>query len=292
MRAGDVTLAARVDGFLRRLEESASPHTRRAYAGDLAALLDFCRREGIASPSDLDHRALRGFLADLHGKGLRKSSVARRLAATRAFLRHLVREGDLSADPSRTLRTPKHRRPLPAQLGESDVDRLIAAARTPRDRAILETLYGGGLRVGELVGLDGDDLDLRSGVARVRGKGRKERLCPLGDAAVAALRGHLEERPGGGDPRPVFRNRRGGRLTARSVHRLLRECALRAGLPPGVKPHTLRHSFATHLLDRGADLREVQELLGHRNIATTQIYTHVSLQRLKKVYERAHPRAQ
>jgi len=286
-----VTLEAHLDRFLAKLRESASPHTLRAYRGDLSALLDYCRRTGVAAPRDLTHRSLRGFLAELHGKGLRKSSAARRLAAVRSFLRELVREGALATDPSRALRTPRHRRPLPANLGESDVDRLIAQARSPRDRAILETLYGGGLRVGELVGLDRDDLDLEAGVARVRGKGRRERLAPLGDAAVRALEAHLATRAPGADPRPVFRNRLGSRLTARSVHRLLLACAAAAGLPPGVKPHTLRHSFATHLLDRGADLREVQELLGHKNIATTQIYTHVSMERLKRVYDKAHPRA-
>ena len=202
-----------------------------------------------------------------------------------------MREEILDGDPSRGLRTPSWRRPLPIHLAEEEVGRLIDAAKTERDRAILETLYGGGLRVSELVGLDLDDLDLRHGIARVRGKGRKERLAPLGGSAVRALGAYLESRPRVDDPRPVFLNARGGRLTARSVHRLLRSCALRGDLDPRTTPHTLRHSFATHLLDRGADLREVQELLGHANIATTQIYTHVSMERLKKVYETSHPRA-
>jgi integrase/recombinase XerC len=234
---------------------------------------------------------LRGFLVALNGKGLSRATVARYLAAARSYTRFLAREGILAKDPARALRAPSGRRPLPLHLGEQDVGRLVEAADAPRDRAILETLYGGGLRVSELVGLDRDDLDLRAGVARVRGKGRKERLAPLGTAAVRALRDYLDGRPAVADPRPVFLNRHGSRLTVRSVHRLLGAAALRAGVDPRTTPHTLRHSFATHLLDRGADLREVQELLGHRNIATTQIYTHVSVERLKKVYDRAHPRA-
>jgi integrase/recombinase XerC len=202
-----------------------------------------------------------------------------------------MRERVFASDPARALRTPAHRRPLPIQLAESEVDALIDAAPSPRDKAILETLYGGGLRVSELVGLDRDDVDLRNGVARVRGKGRKERLAPLGGAATRAIAAYLAQRPKVPDPRPVFLNRSGERLGVRSVHRILRACALRADIDLRTTPHTLRHSFATHMLDRGADLREVQELLGHKNIVTTQIYTHVSMERLKRVYEKAHPRA-
>ena len=197
----------------------------------------------------------------------------------------------LDADPARSLRTPSHRRPLPVHLSEDEVGRLIDAAGNARDAAILETLYGGGLRVSELVGLDRDDVDLRAGVARVRGKGRRERLAPLGGASTRAIRDYLASRGRVADPRPVFLNRAGGRLTTRSVHRLIQRCALKAGVDARTTPHTLRHSFATHMLDRGADLREVQELLGHKNIVTTQIYTHVSLERLRKVYEESHPRA-
>jgi len=280
-----------ISRYLRRLRESASPHTLRAYAQNLETFAAFCDGEGVRHPKEITHRFLRGFLVDLNGRGLARSSVARYVAAVRAFTRQLVRENVLATDPARALRTPSHRRPLPLHLGEDEVARLIDAAQSARDRAILETLYGGGLRVSELVGLDRADLDLGRGIARVRGKGRKERLSPLGRAASRALREYLGARPKGADPRPVFVNLKGGRLTARSVHRLLRDCAVRAGVDPRTTPHTLRHSFATHLLDRGADLREVQELLGHKNIATTQIYTHVSMERLKKVYERAHPRA-
>lgn len=286
-----MNLARHSARFLARLRESSSPHTLRAYRIDLREFLAFCDAEGVSGAREIGHRLLRAFLASMGEKGLQKSTIARRLAAVRALCRHLVREGALEADPSRALRSPRRSRPLPVHLGESEVDRLLSAARNPRDRAILETLYGGGLRVSELVGLDRDDIDFRSGVARVRGKGRKERLAPLGSAAVASLQEYLRVPAKGADPRPVFRNRAGDRISARSVHRLVRATALQAGVDPRSRPHTLRHSFATHLLDRGADLREVQELLGHKNIATTQIYTHVSMERLRKVYEQAHPRA-
>jgi integrase/recombinase XerC len=256
---------------------------------NLGLFATYCEAEGIRKPAQVTHRFLRGFLVELNGRGLAKSSVARYVAAVRSFTRFLAREGAIESDPARALRSPSPRRPLPLHLGEDEVSRLIDAATGERDRAILETLYGGGLRVSELVGLDRDDV--RDAVARVRGKGRKERLAPLGRAAAAAIDAYLAARPRPADPRPLFLNAQGRRLSDRSVHRLLKACALRAGLDPRTKPHTLRHSFATHLLDRGADLREVQELLGHASIATTQIYTHVSMERLRKVYERAHPRA-
>jgi len=280
-----------IERFLSRRRESASLHTLRAYRQNLLALADYCRKRGVKHPRELTHRLLRGFLVELNQAELKKATIARYLAALRALTRFLVREGVLKSDPALALRTPGHRRPLPIHLSEEEVERLIDAALRPRDRAILETLYGGGLRVAELVGLDRDDLDLKHGIARVRGKGRKERLAPIGRAAVQSIREYLSRRPRTADPRPVFLNRQGNRLTARSVRRLIGACALKAGIDPRTTPHTLRHSFATHLLDRGADLREVQELLGHKNIATTQIYTHVSMERLKKVYEKAHPRA-
>jgi integrase/recombinase XerC len=280
-----------IERFLKRRRESASQHTLRAYRQNLLALADYCRRQGIKHPRELTHRMLRGFLVELNQAGLKKATIARYLAALRALTRFLLLEGVLKSDPALALRTPGHRRPLPIHLSEEEVDRLIDAAPGPRDRAILETLYGGGLRVAELVGLDRDDLDLKHGIARVRGKGRKERLAPIGRAAVKSIRAYLSKRPSAADPRPVFLNRQGNRLTARSVRRLIGACALRAEIDPRTTPHTLRHSFATHLLDHGADLREVQELLGHKNIATTQIYTHVSMERLRKIYQEAHPRA-
>jgi len=285
-----VTLERWAARFLSRFAQRASPHSLRAYRHDLDALLAFCRAQKAEGPAALTHRLLRAHVAALAARGLKRSTVARHLAAVRAFTRFLGREGALGADPARALRAPRAPRALPLHLGEAEVDRLIEAAAPPRDRAILETLYGGGLRVAELVGLDRDDLDLRRGVARVRGKGRKERLAPLGSRAVAALQACLARRPAGADPRAVFLNRGGARLGARSVHRLVKRAALRAGVDPRARPHTLRHSFATHLLDRGANLREVQELLGHKNVATTQIYTHVSLERLRETVRAAHPR--
>jgi len=280
-----------IDDYLARLEGTSSPHTVRAYRQNLGSFYDWCASQGVRRGRDLNHRHLRGFLVELNQRGVARSTVGRYLAAIRSFTRHLAREGILERDPGTAVRTPSQRRALPVHLSEDEVGRLIDAARCARDRALLECLYGGGLRVSELVGLDQDDLDLVRGIARVRGKGAKERLSPLGRAATRAIRDWLEERPRTEDARPVFLNAKGGRLSARSVHRIIRSCAGRAGVDARTSPHTLRHSFATHLLDRGANLREVQELLGHKNIATTQIYTHVSMERLKKVYDSAHPRA-
>ncbi len=284
-------LGKAIRGYLAVLEPASSPHTSRAYAQNLEVFRRFAEEAGVHHPRDLTRRLLRAFLAELHGRALKRPSIARYLAAVRAFVRHLIRRNVLRQDPSVALRAPRHRRPLPLQLGEEEIGQILAAAATPRERALLETLYGGGLRVSEAVGLDRDDLDLARGVARVRGKGRKERLAPLGSAAIAALRDHLAQRPARGDPRPVFLGTRGARMGPRAVHRVIVACAARAGVDGRTRPHTMRHSFATHLLDRGADLREVQELLGHKNIATTQIYTHVSMERLRRVYEKAHPRA-
>jgi len=281
----------RIEDFLARLEETSSPHTVRAYRQNLEAFAEWCGGEGLTRPSQITHRHLRGFLVALGERDIARATIGRYLAAVRSFTRYLTREGVLDRDPGAAVRTPTQRRPLPVHLGEEEVDRLIAAAGNSRDTAILECLYGGGLRVSELVGLDVDDVDLGRGIARVRGKGAQVRLCPLGGAAVRTLKRYLKERPKSEDPRPVFLNAKGGRLSDRSVRRVIRRCAEQSGVDPRTSPHTLRHSFATHLLDRGADLREVQELLGHKNIATTQIYTHVSMERLKKVYEDAHPRA-
>jgi integrase/recombinase XerC len=280
-----------IEDYLARLQETSSPHTVRAYRQNLGAFREWCEEQGVRRGRDLNHRHLRGFLVELNRRGVARSTVGRYLAAIRSFTRHLTREGVLDRDPGSAVRTPSQRRALPVHLSEEEVDRLIGAADGARDRALLECLYGGGLRVSELVGLDRDDLDLGRGIARVRGKGAKERLSPLGRGATRAIREWLAERPRSEDQRPVFLNAKGGRLTTRSVRRIIRTCAERAGVDARTSPHTLRHSFATHMLDRGANLREVQELLGHKNIATTQIYTHVSMERLKKVYDSSHPRA-
>ncbi|HEY8505348.1 MAG TPA: tyrosine recombinase XerC, partial [Gemmataceae bacterium] len=286
------------------LERNASAHTVKSYREDLTQALAFFRERlggGSPPPQRLSARLLRAYVAWLHEQGYARSTVARRLAAVRAWCRFLCREGVLSANPADGLRGPRLRRKLPHFLTAAEVERLLAAPRadTPlgaRDRAILETLYSAGLRVGELCRLDLKDTDPDEGVLTVRGKGRRERLALLGTAARAAVRDWLRHRPGvlgerARDAGAVFLNRRGGRLTPRSVGRLLAKYLALAGLDPRTSPHTLRHSFATHLLDAGADIRGVQELLGHRNLTTTQIYTHVTTQRLQESYRKAHPRA-
>jgi integrase/recombinase XerC len=239
-------------------------------------------------------------VAWLHEQGYAKTSMARHIAAVRSFCRFLCRQGVLEANPADGLRGPRQDKKLPHFLNEKDIARLLEtpAADAPmgrRDRAILETLYSAGLRVAELTGLNVDDVDLDSGLATVRGKGKRERLALLGPQATAALKLWLTERdlvePQLPSQKGVFLNKRGTRLTTRSVGRLLEKYLALAGLDPRTSPHTLRHSFATHLLDRGADIRSVQELLGHRSLSTTQIYTHVTTHRLRESYQKAHPRA-
>jgi integrase/recombinase XerC len=237
----------------------------------------------------------------MHEAGYAKSSIARRMASLRSFFRFAQREGHVSANPAKPLRNPRPERVLPHCLTTDEIQRLLEApsSRRPlglRDRAILETMYSAGLRVGELIALRDQDLDLEAGLARVRGKGRKERLAHLGSYALKALRHWLSVRQlatpdAAGGTAPVFTNRFGRRLTTRSVGRMLEKLLAQTGLDKRTTPHTLRHSFATHLLDRGADIRSVQELLGHKSLVTTQIYTHVSTAGLRAAYERAHPRA-
>jgi integrase/recombinase XerC len=292
--------------FLRHLalEKNASAHTVKSYREDLTQALDFFRsRHGgrTPPPAQLTTRLLRGHLAWLHEQGYARSTIARRLAAIRSWCRFLCRQGVLSANPAAGLRGPRQDRKLPHFVSREDMVRLLETppAGTPlglRDRAILETLYSAGLRVGELVGLDLGDVDLAGGLATVRGKGRRERLALLGPPAVEAIGRWLPVREALAGPRAaslpaLFLNKNGTRLSARSVGRLLEKYLAVAGLDPRTSPHTLRHSFATHLLDAGADIRSVQELLGHRSLATTQVYTHVSTQRLRDSYHQAHPRA-
>jgi len=291
-----------IDHFLHRMavEKGASEHTLRAYATDLRMFAEFLAGRGRAL-TDADVRDVRGFLASLQIAGLARSTVARRTAAVRSFFKFLVRDGIQKTNPTSALRTPRRERKLPSFLTISEVTQLLEAPDVAgwtglRDRAILETLYGAGLRVSELVGLDHEDVDLSSGLLRVRGKGKKERIVPAGRCAVAAIRDYLAaaeaHAPRGRDPYAVFVNARGGgRLTARSVRRVMRKYLLQTGLNPDLSPHALRHSFATHMLSNGADLRAVQELLGHKNLSTTQVYTHLSHEHLKKTYEAAHPRA-
>jgi integrase/recombinase XerC len=292
--------------FLRylALEKNASAHTVKSYREDLTQALEFFRqRLGNDRPQvgQLSTRLLRAHLAFLHEQGYARSTIGRRLAAVRSWCRFLRRQGLLAANPADGLRGPRQDKKLPHFVSREDMARLL---ETPprelplgvRDRAILETLYSAGVRVSELTGLDLADVDLDGGLATVRGKGKRERLALLGPQAVDAVRLWLDQRAALAGPRAakqpaLFLNHRGSRLTSRSVGRLLEKYLAQAGLDPRTSPHTLRHSFATHLLDAGADIRSVQELLGHRSLGTTQIYTHVSTQRLRESYHKAHPRA-
>ncbi len=282
-----------------RNERQSSPHTVRCYEDDLVQFQAYLAGSvgDSADPTEADARRLRGFSAWLNGRGYAPSTIARRLASLRSFFRHQRRTGAIKADPIGGLRNPKQPRRLPKLLRAEDVIRLLDSIPVDtvaglRDRAMFETLYGGGLRVGELVGLDGGDLDEEQGLVRVRGKGRRERLCPIGPVAMGWIARYRPARSPKlpGEP-ALFLNLKGTRLTARSVGRLMESHLLRLGLDPASSPHTLRHSFATHLLDGGADLRSVQDLLGHRSLTTTQIYTHVTRERMIDAYNDAHPRA-
>ncbi|MFH1023132.1 MAG: site-specific tyrosine recombinase/integron integrase [Planctomycetota bacterium] len=287
---------ARMERFLDHLdrERNFSPETLRAYRADLEAFF----REVKIPIEAVDRLALRGYLAALQARGLGKSSVARKAASLRSFFKFLARERLVPANPTLALRAPRRDSRLPKVLAENETTALIEGVTGSkeadlRDRAILETLYSAGVRVGELVGISLGDIDLVGEVIRVRGKGKKERLAPLGQPAIRALSAYLAARgiaPNLRGDKPLFTNLRGGRLTDRSVRRVLLRRLLETGVAR-ISPHGLRHSFATHLLDRGADLRLVQELLGHAHLSTTQIYTHISRSRLKQVYDKAHPRA-
>ena len=286
--------------FLRHLdrERNASPHTLRAYGQDLAQFLAHSREELGREPraGDLDHLLVRSFLARLHRLGLAKPSAARKLSSLRTFFRFLCREGVLRRNPARALLSPKAPRRIPPHLAEADVALIVDVQpsndREWRARAVFELLYATGLRCGELVGLDLADLDLQGRLVRARGKGDKERIVPFGSRAADALRDYLARRAES-NPRceALFVNARGGRLSDRSVRSELRERVRQLALVARVTPHTLRHSFATHLLERGADLRAIQELLGHSSLSTTQRYTHVNARHLLAVYGKAHPRA-
>jgi integrase/recombinase XerC len=286
-----------------RVERGASPHTLKGYREDLIAAAEYFASEDGATPEPASITAvdLRGFLSALHEASYAKTSIARKLASLRSFYKYGQREGWASSNPARALRNPRKGRSLPHFLTTEEIGKLLSIppADSPmglRDRAILETMYSAGLRVSELVGLSDGDVDLPQGVLLVRGKGRKERLSPLGSYAARALQAWLRLRKvspkeSQGREAPLFTNRFGTRLTTRSVGRMLEKYLRETGLDQRTSPHTVRHSFATHLLDRGADIRSVQELLGHKSLVTTQIYTHVSTANLRAAYEKAHPRA-
>jgi integrase/recombinase XerC len=312
------------------LNRNASAHTVRAYDSDLtqflahAAAAAGCKMRDLA-PAQLDRLALRGFLGDLHRQGLARATAARKLAAARTFLRYLRREGLIPDDPGALVATPKRDIRMPAHLSEEEMSALIDApvgstVLVRRDRAILELFYASGVRLSELAGLDVDDVNLGAKMVRVLGKGGKERIVPFNGSAAKALRDYLKERDTlardspakaghyrsavtgrSGSARlqadhgrrrdPLFVNYRGGRLTARSIDRLVRRYVAASSTRMGISPHALRHSFATHLLQRGADLRVIQELLGHARLSTTQRYTHVNAAQLLEIYKKSHPRA-
>jgi integrase/recombinase XerC len=298
-------MRSQIGQFLQylRVERGASPHTLKGYREDLHALAEYLADgEGQSpAPGSITTNELRSFVSALHDAGYAKSSISRRMASVRSFMKFGQREGWSKANPAKALRNPRKGRKLPHFLTTDEVGKLLDAPKgnTPaalRDRAILETLYSAGLRVSELVGLADGDLDFTAGIARIRGKGKRERLAPIGSYATRALKRWLDvrklsPREKTGREAPMFTNKFGTRLTTRSVARMLEKHLKETGLDQRTSPHTLRHSFATHLLDRGADIRSVQELLGHKSLVTTQIYTHVSTASLKVAYEKAHPRA-
>lgn len=292
-----------IDRFDRHLsvERGVSEHTRLAYRRDLRAFQTFLenlpagRGESSEGARRIDAILLRRYLALLH-KTHKKSSIGRKLAALRGFFRFLVREGELAVNPAELLATPRQEKYLPAVLSVDETFALLDGPRQPellglRDQAILETFYSCGLRVGELTGLNVGSVDLGEGLVRVLGKGRKERLVPVGHKARKAIHRYLDARGPATAGEPLFLNHRGGRLTPRSVQRNLKRQLLAAHMLKDATPHTLRHSFATHLLDGGADLRAIQELLGHESLSTTQKYTQVSVAHLMAVYDQAHPRS-
>jgi len=289
-------------------ERNLSKNTISSYRSDLLQLNTFLSEKGLASPGDVDHLVLREFLADLKAgtqerSGCSHVTMGRKISAFRTFFRFLVLRGLLTSDPTGLIRSPRRKRKLPAFLTEDEVVALLDAPDEEgflgsRDRAILEVLYSTGMRVSELVGANLSDASLSGGHILVRGKGRKERLAMLGPQAVSAIKTYLPVRSGllkkrrASTTEALFINHRTAkRISSRSIRRILKGYLLRAGLSSEFSPHSLRHSFATHILNRGANLREVQELLGHKRISTTQIYTHLDINRLQEVYRKAHPRS-
>ena len=286
------------------IERQASPHTLRNYLSDLHQFMRFASdRLGQAAPctpGQIDAPLIRDFLSTLYQQGVGHTTLARKLASLRSFLHFLQQQGYVSDNVAEQVKSPKIRRPLPNVLPIDQVFALLDTPMTPstalslRDQALLELLYASGIRVSELVALDLQDVDLHSGTLRVLGKGRRERQVFFGKTAAQALQTYLEVRlsaPQGQEIPALFVNHRGGRLSTRGVQLLIKKHCQRTGLPARTSPHTMRHAFATHLLDNGADLRAIQELLGHQQLSTTQKYTHVSTDRMLEVYDKAHPRA-
>jgi tyrosine recombinase XerC len=279
--------------FIRYLEieKNYSSHTILNYRLDLDNFRKFLGEEAIEK---VDYLTLRKYLVYLKEKNLGSKTVSRHLSTLRSFFKFLIREGYLKTNPILSLSSPKLEKHLPRVLTEEEVFRLIEASSPKneiglRDRAILETFYSCGIRISELVGLNIQDIDFIGGIIKVRGKGKKERICPIGDKAIQALRAYLDKRKRQSEV--IFLNKSGRRIACQGVRNIFSKYMRSSEIKQGASPHTLRHSFATHLLNRGADLRTVQELLGHANLATTQIYTHLTTEKLKSVYDKAHPRA-
>ena len=282
--------------FIRYLEieKNYSMHTRLNYRLDLEDFKEFLGEKPIES---VDYLALRKYLALLKEKNFKSRTVGRHLSSLRSFFRFLVREGFLKTNPILTISSPKQEKHLPAFLTEDEVKALINSvclkddsyAFALRDKAILETFYSTGMRISELVGVSIDDIDFIGGVVKVKGKGKKERIVPIGEYALSAIRAYMDARKK--ESTALFLNKNGTRITDRGVRNIVVKYLRLTGTRNGVSAHTLRHSFATHLLNHGADLRSVQELLGHANLSTTQIYTHLTTERLKNIYDKAHPRA-
>ncbi|MFO7769359.1 MAG: tyrosine recombinase XerC [bacterium] len=302
------TIREHIDRYARHLSRvrDLSPHTVTAYTKDVRQFAAWARSRlgSDPEPGQVDHILLRAFLGMLRERGYASGTVARKLAGLRSFFGWLLKEGLVEEDPTGILRSPKTPKRLPSYLTRKEVFDALelpepGGFRGLRDRAILEMLYSTGIRLSELIGLDKGEVDRREGTVRVRGKGRKERIVPVGGPALDALERYLPARnevlreagEEGTDPGALWLNRRGGRLTGRSVQRMVRRIMGASSGRAKVSPHTLRHTFATHMLERGADLRAVQELLGHESLSTTQLYTHLTTDRLKKVYRQAHPRA-
>ncbi|NQT06717.1 MAG: tyrosine recombinase XerC [Candidatus Omnitrophica bacterium] len=283
-----------VDKFMNylKVERNASPHTIINYTEDLKGFSIFLENRPV---EDVNYLIIRKFLAGLRSREYSKRTVARKLATLRSFFKFLYKEGYLKSNPISTISTPKIDKRLPKFLDVATACKLIESPSAKdayglRDRAIMEVLYSAGIRVSELVGLNVDSVDFIGEVVKVMGKGRKERICPIGIKAANALKEYLDKRSGSKE-KALFLNKSGKRLHDRSVRRIIDKYIKRVSLKEKISPHTLRHSFATHLLDKGADLRSVQELLGHKNLSTTQIYTHITTERLKSIYDKTHPRA-
>jgi tyrosine recombinase XerC len=290
-----------VEKFLKHLEieKNASPHTLSNYKRDIQQFIDFLGNNQNTDVLHAGTNKVRAWLAQFISKKYDKSTRSRKLSSLRAFYKFIVREGYVKANPVTGISGPKLDKKLPSFLDKSQVIRLLESPEYDkpggsRDRAILELLYSSGIRVSELTGLDNSDVDFIGESVKVRGKGKKERLVPMGRPCALALRKYLEEKKKDGkntDNKAVFTNKSGKRLTTRTVQRIMQKYMKKSALPGHISPHSLRHTFATHMLDAGADLRSVQELLGHESISTTQIYTHITPERLKEVYDKAHPRA-